>query len=227
MSVGSRTASPAGAFVLATGRGSRSCYPSGSGTRQCDSDARVFPVCRRRAQHRAPSCSSEHHTDGSSASTGPDADRALLEGWTLAVEGFHLVHESLIEELEGRFALGHGFVRALLHLNDAPDQRMPMTQLAQRAGMSSGGFTNLADRLCSCGLTARVACENDRRITYLELTGEGQATATAITAAAAEMLQSLVLAPLGRDRFDSLTEIMRDLREANNRQDPRRPGTTA
>ena len=33
------------------------------------------------------------------------------------------------------------------------------------------------------------------------------------------------LRPLVED--DSLTEIMRDLREANNRQDPRRPGTTA
>jgi DNA-binding MarR family transcriptional regulator len=158
-----------------------------------------------------------HDTTGSRGG----ADRTLLDGWTLVVEGFHLVHERLIEVLGDRFGIGHGFVRVLLYLNDAPGQRMRMTQLAQRAGMSSGGFTKLADRLCAAGLTARVACENDRRITYLELTAKGKETATAISATAAEMLQSLVLAPLGRERFDRLTEIMRDLLDANGEQDSR------
>ncbi|MGW1258576.1 MarR family winged helix-turn-helix transcriptional regulator [Streptomyces sp. NPDC002513] len=146
--------------------------------------------------------------------TGPETDRALLENWTAVAQGFHAAQESLMGELGERYNLGQGLVAALMHLVDAPGHRMPMTQLAHRAGMSSGGFTKLADRLCSAGLAQRVACEDDRRITYLELTGRGEETAESIFRDAAEILRSQVLAPLGPERFGVLAETMRDLREA-------------
>ncbi|MGW1163099.1 MarR family winged helix-turn-helix transcriptional regulator [Streptomyces sp. NPDC002519] len=142
-------------------------------------------------------------------------DHELLDGWKLVAEGFRATHESLVSELAERFDLGRGPADVLVRLLTAPGQRMPMTRLAHEAGMSSGGFTKLADRLCAADLARRVSCEDDRRVTYLELTDEGQNTAQAMSQAATRILRARVLAPLGRDGFRALTETMRDLRDAD------------
>ncbi|MEW2622856.1 MarR family transcriptional regulator [Streptomyces sp. NPDC048106] len=158
--------------------------------------------------------------DGHGRDNGRSVDQDLLDGWRDVVEGFHATNEALVSELAERFNVGRGPAGVLLRLLTAPGHRMPMTRLAHEAGMSSGGFTKLADRLCADALARRVACEDDRRVTYLELTDEGQHTAQAISQAATEILSTRVLAPLGPDGFRKLTETMRALRDANS--DPRK-----
>ncbi|MEV6026124.1 MarR family transcriptional regulator [Streptomyces sp. NPDC052036] len=142
-------------------------------------------------------------------------DHELLQGWKLVEEGFLVTHESVASELGERFDLGRGSANVLMRLLIAPEQRMPMTRLAHETGMSSGGFTKLADRLCGAGLARRVSCDEDRRVIYLELTTEGQDTAQAISLAATQILRARVLTALGDDGFRSLTEAMRALRDTN------------
>jgi DNA-binding MarR family transcriptional regulator len=169
-----------------------------------------------KSEAASPQTAPPPHRTSADGREGADleTDQVLLEGWTFVMQGFHAAQESLVDELGERFNLGQGQVAALMRLIEAPQHRVPMTQLAHRSGMSSGGFTKLADRLCSAGLTQRVACEDDRRVTYLELTSQGTETAESISRAAAEILRSLVLAPLGRERFGVLAAAMRDLRDA-------------
>ncbi|WP_308344245.1 MarR family transcriptional regulator [Streptomyces sp. MK37H] len=143
-------------------------------------------------------------------------DRELLDWWKLVMQGFHATQESLVSELAERFGLGRGVAGVLLRLLAASEYRMPMTRLAQEAGMSSGGFTKLADRLCVAGLARRVACDADRRVTYLELTDQGEDMAQSISQAVAQILRARVLTPLGRDGFSKLVEAMRQLRDAND-----------
>ncbi|MET8949596.1 hypothetical protein ACWEO4_00695 [Streptomyces sp. NPDC004393] len=142
-------------------------------------------------------------------------DHELLHGWKLVEEGFLATHESLASELGERFDLGKGSADVLMRLLIAPERRMPMTRLAHEAGMSSGGFTKLADRLCGADLARRVSCEEDRRVIYLELTTDGQDTARAISLTATRLLRARVLTALGDDGFRALTEAMRALRDAN------------
>ncbi|MGW0712406.1 MarR family winged helix-turn-helix transcriptional regulator [Streptomyces sp. NPDC002643] len=147
---------------------------------------------------------------------GQSVDRELLDWWKLVMQGFHATQESLVSDLAERFNLGRGLAGVLLRLLAAPDQRMPMTHLAYETGMSSGGFTKVADRLCAAGLVRRVACKADRRVTYLELTDEGEDTAQAISQAVTQMLRARVLEPLGRDGFSKLAGSMSALRKAND-----------
>lgn len=132
------------------------------------------------------------------------------------MQGYHATHESLVSEVNERFNLGRGVAHVLVGLLTAPQHRMPMTRLAHEARMSSGGFTKLADRLCAAHLARRVTCEDDRRVTYLELTDHGQDTAQAISQAATQILRARVLTPLGRSGFGNLADAMRQLRDTND-----------
>ncbi|MFJ3307338.1 MarR family winged helix-turn-helix transcriptional regulator [Streptomyces sp. NPDC086549] len=153
---------------------------------------------------------------GEGRGAGQSIDRELLDGWMLVMQGFHAAQDSLTSELDKRFNLGQGFVHVLVCLLAAPQHGMPMTRLAREARMSSGGFTKLADRLCAAGLARRVMCEDDRRLTYLELTDQGQDTARAISQAVTQILRARVLTPLGCDGFGKLADAMRTLRDAND-----------
>ncbi|WP_405881698.1 MarR family transcriptional regulator [Streptomyces sp. NBC_01136] len=143
-------------------------------------------------------------------------DRELLDWWMLVMQGFHATQESLVSELAERFNVGQGAAGVLLRLLTTPKHRMPMTRLAHETRMSSGGFTKLADRLCAAGLARRLACEDDRRLTYLELTDQGEDTAQAISQAVTQILRARVLTPLGRDGFGKLADAMRELRDADD-----------
>ncbi|MFB7778793.1 MarR family winged helix-turn-helix transcriptional regulator [Streptomyces bauhiniae] len=149
----------------------------------------------------------EEHADES-------ADQQLLDSWQTVAEGFRATEEALVSQLAEQFKLGRGVADVTLRLLSAPDYRMPMTSLAHELGMSSGGFTKLADRLCGAGLARRVACDADRRVTYLELTDHGEDTAEAVSQAATQILRSRVLTPLGREGFDRLAHTMGELRDS-------------
>ncbi|MEV6055796.1 hypothetical protein [Streptomyces sp. NPDC052107] len=64
------------------------------------------------------------------------------------------------------------------------------------------------------GLARRLACEAERRVTYLEPTGRGEDTARAISRTVAQILRARVLTPLGRDRATELADAIRALRDA-------------
>ncbi|MTI96295.1 MAG: MarR family transcriptional regulator [Firmicutes bacterium] len=52
---------------------------------------------------------------------------------------------------------------------------IPMQMIGDKVLMTSGNITYTVDKLEKKGLVRRVACPEDRRVTYAELTPEGQA----------------------------------------------------
>ena len=61
----------------------------------------------------------------------------------------------------------------LLALEDAPERRLKMSELADRVLLSRSGITRLVDRLEADGLLERMACKADRRALYARLTDKG------------------------------------------------------
>lgn len=61
----------------------------------------------------------------------------------------------------------------LLILEDAPERRLRMCELADLANLSRSGITRAVDRLEKLGYLRRQACPNDRRSLYAVLTEEG------------------------------------------------------
>ena len=95
-----------------------------------------------------------------------------------AWRGFLRVHASLVSALDRELEEEHGLplthYEVLLHLSNAPDNRLRMSDLASSVLLSQSGVTRLVDRLERAGHVVRKPCSEDRRVLYAELTEAGR-----------------------------------------------------
>jgi DNA-binding MarR family transcriptional regulator len=95
-----------------------------------------------------------------------------------AWRGFIRVHAALVRELDRELELEHGLplthYEVLLHLDNAPEHRLRMSELASSVLLSQSGITRLVDRMEREGLVERVPCPADRRGLWAILTDAGR-----------------------------------------------------
>jgi DNA-binding MarR family transcriptional regulator len=140
-------------------------------------------------------------------------DDDLITNWGLLVEGYSRAMHVLEGSVDDTNGLGPTWFGVLLRLERTPDHRLPMTQLAREVELTSGGFTKVADKLAEAGFTRRVACQHDRRVTWMELTDEGLRTAQLAKAQHARTLRKMVEEHLGIDELVEISRHMRKLRD--------------
>jgi len=70
--------------------------------------------------------------------------------------------------------------------------RVPMQRIGESMLVTSGGITYTVDKLEGKGLLRRVACPEDRRVTYAELTEAGTAKFDDIFPAHASAIESIM-----------------------------------
>ncbi|HWA81788.1 MAG TPA: MarR family transcriptional regulator [Fimbriimonadaceae bacterium] len=96
-----------------------------------------------------------------------------LEAW----KGLLLAHATLVEQIDKEMAqadlLPLDWYDALLALEDAPNHKLKMSELADQVLLSKSGLTRLVDRLEAKGYIRREGCRADRRVAYAVLTPEG------------------------------------------------------
>jgi DNA-binding MarR family transcriptional regulator len=101
-------------------------------------------------------------------------DQEELAAW----RGMLRAHAELVRELDAELAREHDMplssYEVLLFLNDSPEGRMRMSELAESALLSRSGLTRLVDRLERQGLLTRERCESDARGWFAEITPEGR-----------------------------------------------------
>ena len=78
------------------------------------------------------------------------------------------------EELRESEKLTLSWYEVLFQLDDAPEKRVRMRDLADRIVLSRSGLTRLIDRMGSAGLVDREPSKEDRRGYYAVLTEEGR-----------------------------------------------------
>ena len=92
---------------------------------------------------------------------------------------FLAAHTALVERIELALASADlpalAWYDVLWELEQAPERKLRMHELAQRIVLSRSNLTRLADRLESAGLLAREACPNDRRGNFCVITDAGRA----------------------------------------------------
>jgi DNA-binding MarR family transcriptional regulator len=103
---------------------------------------------------------------------------ARLEGSALqAWRSFLQSHASIVRELDADLAAEHGLTtrdyEVMLYLAQSDEGHLPMSALAERTMLTRSGITRLVDGLVAAGLIARVACPNDARVSYAQLTDAG------------------------------------------------------
>jgi DNA-binding MarR family transcriptional regulator len=101
-------------------------------------------------------------------------DEEELAAW----RGMLRAHAELVRELDAELARDHDMplssYEVLLYLNDSPEGRMRMSELADSVLLSRSGLTRLVDRLERQGLLKRERCESDARGLFAEITQEGR-----------------------------------------------------
>jgi DNA-binding MarR family transcriptional regulator len=100
-------------------------------------------------------------------------DGAALEAWRSYLQS----HASILRALDAELAAEHGLTtrdyEVLMYLAQSADRRLAMSALAERTMLTRSGITRLIDGLVACGLIERVACPNDARVSYAQLTDTG------------------------------------------------------
>lgn len=97
-----------------------------------------------------------------------------LGAWRLFLRAHAQVTRQLEHELLAEQDLPLASYEVLLHLAEAPDGRLRMTQLADQVLLSRSGLTRLVDRLERDGLVTRASCPSDARGTLAVLTEAGR-----------------------------------------------------
>src|SRR5437660_10890132 len=108
--------------------------------------------------------------------TTPGLNGSALDAWRSYLQS----HAAILRELDAGLLDEQGMTtrdyEVLLYLAQAPDRRLPMSQLAASTMLTRSGITRLVDGLVSAGLIERVACPSDARVSYAELTDGGYQT---------------------------------------------------
>jgi DNA-binding MarR family transcriptional regulator len=98
---------------------------------------------------------------------------AALDAWRSYLQ----THASILRALDAELVAEHGMTtrdyEVLLYLAQAPEQKLPMSALAERTMLTRSGITRLVDGLVAAGLIERIACPQDARISYASLTAAG------------------------------------------------------
>lgn len=106
---------------------------------------------------------------------GTTPPEAQLAAWRAFLRAHATVVDRLDRELQQEQDLPLAWYEVLLHLAEAPDGRLRLSELAAVVLLSRSGITRLVDRLVAAGLVERQACRTDRRGSFAVLTTEGRA----------------------------------------------------
>ena len=103
---------------------------------------------------------------------------ALTDRELAAWRGLLEAHALLTRQLDAQMQAAHGLslsaYEVLMFLDDAPEHRMRMSEIADQILLSRSGCTRLVDRLVAQGFVTRCAAANDGRGLYARLTDDGR-----------------------------------------------------
>jgi len=106
------------------------------------------------------------------------ASNELSELELSAWRGFLTTHAELVRGLDAQLEAAHALplssYEVLIQLWHAPEGRLRMAELADRALLSRSGMTRLVDRLEGDGLLSRQRCAQDKRGSFACLTDRGR-----------------------------------------------------
>jgi DNA-binding MarR family transcriptional regulator len=110
-------------------------------------------------------------------------ERGMLTGPTTPTElvpfvNFLRAHAAVVRELSSELVSAHGLTindyEVLLRLSRADGSRMRRVDLAQEVLLTPSGITRLLEGLERSGFVERVACKEDLRVSYAQLTAAGR-----------------------------------------------------
>ena len=141
------------------------------------------------------------------STTSPELTEAELGVW----RGFLRVHAALAKQFDAELERSHGLplssYEVLINLHHAPNHKLRMADLADRALLSRSGMTRLVDRLERQGLLARDTCVSDARGCFAVLTDAGAELLSKALATHLDGVRERFLAHLSPEDFERLSDL--------------------
>lgn len=100
-------------------------------------------------------------------------DEDEQRAWRAFLHATGALMSQLERELQADHGLSHAYYEVLVHLSEAPDRTLRMSQLADASRSSRSRLSHAVARLESSGWVVREACQGDRRGQMCRLTDEG------------------------------------------------------
>jgi DNA-binding MarR family transcriptional regulator len=136
---------------------------------------------------------------------------AALEAWRSYLQS----HASIVRMLDAELVAEHGMTtrdyEVLLYLAQADGHHLPMSALAERTMLTRSGITRLVDGLVQAGWIERVACPNDARVSYAQLTERGYTKLREAGCSHVASIHRLFLEHFTPQEIDHLASLLRRL----------------
>jgi DNA-binding MarR family transcriptional regulator len=132
-----------------------------------------------------------------------DPDEMRL--WRSFLEASSRVLQQVEADLKADAGLTFDDYEVLVHLSEAPDRRLRMSELSSRLLHSRSRLTQRIDRMAVRGLIYRERCPDDGRGTFAVLTDEGFATIEAAAPGHVTSVRGALLDSIARVDITTLT----------------------
>jgi DNA-binding MarR family transcriptional regulator len=155
--------------------------------------------------------------------TAPRLSDPQLTAWRRFLQAHAVLTRRLEADLLAEHQLPLASYDVLVQLVEAPEQRLRMTELAQRVLISRSGLTRLVDRLEREGLVRREACDDDARGLFAVLTEQGYDRLRTASSTHLRGVQSYAIGRLDDAQVEALGEICGAMLGADGPVDDLRP----
>ena len=137
--------------------------------------------------------------------------------WSVFNSTSSRLNQKLYTNIRASFNIHHSWFDVLKALYFAPDYKLKMNEIAERAVMSGSGLTRLIDRMIEAGFIVRELSSSDRRVVEAVLTDAGKQKIEEILPKYQEWVQQLFLEHLSQDEAETLASIFENcLTRLNN-----------
>lgn len=147
------------------------------------------------------------------------------QAWRAWLAASALLNDRLSRDLQATHGLTLADYEILVWLSEHPEQRLRMSELAERTLASRSRLSHQVDRMERAGLVERQQCDDDRRGAFAVLTPAGLRT---IQQAAPDHVMSVreyLVDVLTAEEFQALGEACRKITEALGPGCPTLPAT--
>jgi DNA-binding MarR family transcriptional regulator len=122
--------------------------------------------------------------------------------WRGTIAGAILLVDQLDRDLRAAHDLTLADYEILVHLSEADDDRLRMSELADAALVSRSRLTHRVNRLSERGLVEREACPTDKRGTYAVLTPVGRKLLEEAAPTHVESVRAHLIEHISPEQFD-------------------------
>jgi DNA-binding MarR family transcriptional regulator len=159
------------------------------------------------------------------ATTDLAIDPAARAAWN----SFLRAHAVLIRALERELLAARGLPLAeydvLVQLDQVPEGRLRMAQLADRVLLSRSGLTRLVERMEASGLVRREVCPSDARGFFATITEEGRRRLVSSEEIHLRSLRDHFTGPLDSSQMGQLRQVCDRLLEGSPEEPARCPSS--